>query len=78
MLRGKLDAPALGAQPQLDLCVSHDMTVYTVRQGSGLGAYCRSAGGNFSTGFMCREQGQLLLRSQHGGVVEVDEHLLSP
>ena len=36
VMLGKLDAQALGDKPQLDLCVSHDMTVYTVRHGSGL------------------------------------------
>ena len=78
VLRGKLDAPALGAKPQLDLCVSHDMTVYTVRQGSGLEPIA-AAPVEFLDGLlMYREQGQLLLRSQHGGIVEVDENLLSP
>jgi hypothetical protein len=27
---------------------------------------------------MYRDQGQLLLRSHHGGIIEVDEGLLSP
>jgi hypothetical protein len=78
VLRGKLDAPALGAKPQLDLCVSHDMTVYTVRHGSGLEPIA-AAPVDFLDGLlMYREQGQLLLRSQHGGIVKVDENLLSP
>ena len=78
VLRGKLDAPALGAKPQLDLCVSHDMTVYTVRHGSGLEPIA-AAPVDFLDGLlMYRDQGQLLLRSHHGGVVEVNEDLLSP
>ena len=78
VLRGKLDAPALGAKPQLDLCVSHDMTVYAVRHGSGLEPIA-AAPVDFLDGLlMYREQGQLLLRSQHGGIVKVDENLLSP
>ena len=78
VLRGKLDAPALAAKPQLDLCVSHDMTVYTVRHGSGLEPIA-AAPVDFLDGLlMYRDQGQLLLRSHHGGVVEVHEDLLSP
>ena len=79
VLRGKLDAPALGAKPQLDLCVSHDMTVYTVRHGSGLEPIA-AAPVDFLDGLLMYrdQQGQLLLRSHHGGVVEVDEDLLSP
>ena len=79
VLRGKLDAPALGAKPQLDLCVSHDMTVYTVRHGSGLEPIA-AAPVDFLDGLLMYrdQQGQLLLRSHHGGVVDVDEDLLSP
>jgi hypothetical protein len=78
VLRGKLDASPLAAKPQLDLCVSHDMTVYTVRHGSGLEPIA-AAPVDFLDGLlMYRDQGHLLLCSHYGGVVEVDEDLLSP
>ena len=33
----KLTAPAIQAgTPQLDLCVTHDMTIFTMREGAGL------------------------------------------
>ena len=78
VMLGKLDAQALGDKPQLDLCVSHDMTVYTVRHGSGLEPIAAAAVEFLDGLLMYREQGQLLLRSHHGGVVELDEGLLSP
>ena len=77
LLKGKLDAPS-AQKKQLDLCVSHDMTVYTVRHGSGL-APIAAAPVDFLDGLlMYRDQGHLLLCSHYGGVVEVDEDLLSP
>ena len=78
VMLGKLDAQALGDKPQLDLCVSHDMTVYTVRHGSGLEPIAAAAVEFLDGLLMYREQGQLLLRSHHGGIVEVDEGMLSP
>ena len=78
VMLGKLDAQALGDRPQLDLCVSHDMTVYTVRHGSGLEPIAAAAVEFLDGLLMYREQSQLLLRSHLGGVVEVDEGLLSP
>jgi hypothetical protein len=78
VLRGRLDAPALGDKPQLDVCVSHDMTLYTVRHGSGLEPIAAAAVEFLDGLLMYRDQGQLLLRSHHGGIIEVDEGLLSP
>ncbi len=78
VMLGKLDAQALCDRPQLDLCVSHDMTVYTVRHGSGLEPIAAAAVEFLDGLLMYRDHGQLLLRSHHGGVVEVDEGLLSP
>lgn len=78
VMLGKLDAQALGDKPQLDLCVSHDMTVYTVRHGSGLEPIAAAAVEFLDGLLMYREQGQLLLRSHHGGIVEVDDGMLSP
>ena len=78
VMLGKLDAQALGDKPRLDLCVKYDMTVYTVRHGSGLEPIAAAAVEFLDGLLMYREQGQLLLRSHHGGVVEVDEGLLPP
>jgi len=67
VLRAKLHAP--GDPRQLDLCVSHDMTVFTVRHGVGLEPL-EGPTIEFLDGLLLFErEGRLLLRSQHGGEV---------
>lgn len=69
-LLGKLATPAVPGK-HLDLCVTHDMTVYTVRHGVGL----EDAGGpavEFLDGLLLFERdGRTWMRSQHGGEVEI-------
>lgn len=70
----KLTAPAIQAgTPQLDLCVTHDMTIFTMREGAGL----EPATGpdvRFMDGLLMYEQDdKVFFASQHGGIVEVDD-----
>ncbi len=69
VLAAKLRAP--GAARQLDVCVSHDFTVYTVRHALGL----EGLGGpavEFLDGLVLFERGGgLVMRSQHGAEVSV-------
>jgi broad specificity phosphatase PhoE len=69
-LQGKLGEAS--EEPQLDLCVTHDMTVYTVRHGVGL----ESLDGpkvEYLDGLMLFERDdKLWLRSQHGGEIEIN------
>jgi hypothetical protein len=72
VLIGKLrDAGGSGVDRHLDLCVSHDMTVYTVRHGVGL----ESPDGpvvEFLDGLLLFERaGAYFMKSQHGGQVEI-------
>ncbi len=64
-------APLARGMPQLDLCVSHDMTVYTMRHGVGL----ETVDGprvEFLDGLVLFQQGETtLMRSQHGGEVDL-------
>ena len=74
----KLTAPAIQAgTPQLDLCVTHDMTIFTMREGAGL----EPATGpdvRFMDGLLMYEQDdKVFLASQHGGIVEVDDALMA-
>jgi hypothetical protein len=70
VLAGKLRAP--GEARQLDLCVSHDMTVYTVRHGTGLEPV-HGPPVEFLDGLLlCERDGALSLRSQHGAEVAVE------
>lgn len=69
VLCGKLFAQ--GAQRQLDLCVSHDMTVYTMRHGLGLEPVSGPDVEFLDGLILFARQGQLYMRSQHGGEVEV-------
>ena len=74
----KLTAPAIQAgTPQLDLCVTHDMTIFTMREGAGL----EPATGpdvRFMDGLLMYEQDdKVFFASQHGGIVEVDDALLA-
>lgn len=67
VLLTKLRAP--GDERQLDLCVSHDMSVYTVRHGVGLEPL-HGPLVEFLDGLLLFERdGQVLMRSQHGGEV---------
>lgn len=62
---------AAGAERQLDLCVSHDMTVYTVRHGVGLEPLSGPEV-EFLDGLLLFERGnRLMMRSQHGGEVQL-------
>ena len=74
----KLTAPAIQAgKPQLDLCVTHDMTIFTMREGAGL----EPATGpdvRFMDGLLMYEQDdKVFFASQHGGIVEVDDALMA-
>jgi hypothetical protein len=74
----KLKAPAVseGAR-QLDLCVTHDMTIFTMRHGSGLEPV-DAEDVKFMDGLLMFEKGnRVYFASQHGGVVEIDEALLA-
>ena len=72
VLGAKLDAAQTSEGAcSLDLCVTHDMTVYTMRHGVGL----ESVAGpevEFLDGLLLYEKdGERMMRSQHGGVVRV-------
>ncbi|MEM7099903.1 MAG: histidine phosphatase family protein [Pseudomonadota bacterium] len=70
----KLYAP--GAQRQLDLCVTHDMTVYTMRHGVGLEPVT-GPDVEFLDGLILFERdGSLRMRSHHGGEVKISEQTL--
>jgi len=69
VLLAKLRAP--GAARQLDLCVSHDMTVYTVRHGAGLEPLEGPAVEYLDGLLLYERNGQVMLRSQHGAEVAV-------
>jgi hypothetical protein len=72
VLVGKLrDAGGSGVDRHLDLCVSHDMTVYTVRHGVGLESLTGPAV-EFLDGLLLFEKsGRYYMRSHHGGQVEI-------
>ena len=74
----KLDAsPLQSATRQLDLCVSHDMTVFTVRHGVGLQSV-EEQPVNFLDGLaLFRQDGQLVMCSQYGSRVVITDHLLA-
>ena len=69
VMAGKLREASEG--PQLDLCVSHDMTVYTVRHGVGLETL-EGPKVEYLDGLLLFERdNRLWLRSQHGGEIEI-------
>ena len=71
-LLGKLrNAGPGGESPHLDLCVSHDMTLYTVRHGVGLEGL-DGPDVEFLDGLLlfCRGE-RYFMRSQHGSEVQV-------
>ena len=74
----KLNAPAIEAgTPQLDLCVTHDMTIFTMRQGAGLEPVT-GPDVRFMDGLLMYEQDdKVFLASQHGGIVKVDDALIA-
>ncbi|MFT5894908.1 MAG: hypothetical protein ACJAVI_004444 [Candidatus Azotimanducaceae bacterium] len=62
---------------QMDLCVTHDMTVFTMRHGMGLEP-AHGPDVEFLDGLVLFEKsGRRLLRSHHGGEVDVTEALNS-
>jgi hypothetical protein len=69
VMYGKLIAA--GSQRQLDLCVSHDMTLYTVRHQLGLEPVT-GPDVEFLDGLILYSKGDdLLLASHHGGLVKI-------
>lgn len=71
VLLGRLDAPPLGEEPQLDVCVSHDFTVMAVRHGLGLEPW-QGPEIEFLDGLLLfRRDRQLFMRSGHGTEVQV-------
>ena len=74
----KLTAPAIQAgTPQLDLCVTHDMTIFTMREGVGLEPVT-GPDVRFMDGLLMYEQNdKVFFASQHGGIVEVDDALMA-
>ena len=65
---------ASGAERQLDLCVTHDMTIYTMRHGLGLESV-EGPDVEFLDGLVLFEaDGKLRMRSQHGSEIEIAEH----
>jgi hypothetical protein len=80
VMLGKLDATPLEqadvGKKQLDLCVTHDMTVYTVRHGAGLESLA-DAPVDFLDGLLLyRDSGVLMLKSHYGNSVEVTKQML--
>jgi hypothetical protein len=76
----KLDAPQLNDlsddEQQLDLCITHDMTVFTLRHGVGLESLF-DVPVDFLDGLLLyRERGVLMLKSHYGKSVEITDHLL--
>ncbi len=71
-LLGKLRNAAPGTEPpHLDLCVSHDMTLYTVRHGVGLEGL-DGPDVEFLDGLLLfARDGRYFMRSQHGTEVEI-------
>jgi hypothetical protein len=62
---------------QLDLCVTHDMTIFTMRHGAGLEPV-DAEDVKFMDGLLMFEKdGRVFFASQHGSVVEVDDVLLA-
>jgi hypothetical protein len=73
VLAGKLNAPPVeGARRQLDVCVTHDMTVYLMRHGVGLEPVSGPPV-EFLDGLVLFRRGdQKFMRSHHGGEVRLD------
>ena len=67
---GKLRSPTpLAPGPQLDLCVTHDMSLYTLRHGVGL-ENLQGPDVEFLDGLLLFERdGRYVMRSQHGAEV---------
>lgn len=72
-LQAKMATPAAddGGAKRLDLCVTHDLTIYTMRHGLGLEPISGPPV-EFLDGLVLFEKdGRRLVRSQHGGEVEL-------
>ena len=70
---GKLrDTAVAGAGPHLDLCVSHDLTLYTLRHGVGLEPVTGPQVAFLDGLLLFVRDGKTLLRSQYGAEVEID------
>ena len=71
LLKGKLDAAADHSK-QLDVCVSHDMSVLFLRDFFGLESVDVLPIEYLDGLALYREDGRLKLESHHGGVSEID------
>ena len=71
LLKGKLDAVSEHSK-QLDVCVSHDMSVLFVRDFFGLEPVDRLPVEYLDGLALYREDGRLKLESHHGSVSEID------
>ena len=72
-LLGKLrDTAVAGTGPHLDLCVSHDLTLYTLRHGVGLEPVTGPQVAFLDGLLLFVRDGKTLLRSQYGAEVEID------
>ena len=72
-LRAKMQTPIEGDRKRLDLCVSHDLTIYTMRHGLGLEPVSGPAVEFLDGLILFEREGRQFVRSQHGGEVEVTE-----
>ncbi len=70
LLKGKLDTPS-EHKKQLDLCVSHDMTVLFIRHFFGLEAVDAQPVEYLDGLALYLDEGELMLESQHGGRAQI-------
>ena len=71
VLHSKLDTRLAESEQSLDLCVTHDMTVYTMRHGLGLEPVSGPEVEFLDGLILFEKEGRRLVRSHHGGEVEV-------
>ena len=71
VLHTKLDTSVEGRS--LDLCVTHDMTVYTMRHGLGLEPVSGPEVEFLDGLILFEKDGKRFVRSHHGGEVRVDK-----
>ena len=69
VLKAKLDTPFTGKS--LDLCVTHDITIFTVRHGVGLEPVDGPSVEFLDGLVLYKKDGRTYMRSHHGGEVEV-------
>ena len=74
----KLEAPAIASgSAQLDLCVTHDMTIFTMRHGTRLEPV-DAQDVRFMDGLlMFKRDDGVFFASQHGGEVAINDELMS-